>query len=253
MFVFCGLGNPGGQYALNRHNVGFLAADVIHKRHNFPAWRNKFQADLSEGRIGSEKVLLVKPQTYMNKSGDALRALVQFYKLKPKQILVVYDELDLAPGKIRLKVGGGHGGHNGIRSIAQHISPDFRRLRIGIGHPGSKDAVTPWVLGDFSKAEREFMGPVLDAISENLDLLIAGDDGSFSNKIHLSTGHLLPNVPGRGAHKGNAQKADEKDRLKSTKSQSEASTQEPASQPNTQSATPASALAEGLMNLFKRS
>lgn len=195
MFVFCGLGNPGPDYALNRHNVGFLAAETIHRRHHLAPWKSKFQSELSEGQIAGEKVLLVKPQTFMNNSGQALANLVRFYKLKPEQILIAYDELDLAPGKTHLKTGGGHGGHNGIRSAMQHIGGNFRRLRIGIGHPGHKDAVTPWVLGDFSKAERGWMGPLLEAISNHIDLLIAGDDGGFGNKVHLATVDLLPQLP----------------------------------------------------------
>lgn len=245
MFVFCGLGNPGKDYALNRHNIGFLAAETLHRRHGFSPWKSKFQSELSEGRIGSEKVLLVKPQTYMNNSGQALSSIQQFYKLKPEQILIAYDELDLAPGKTRLKTGGGHGGHNGIRSAMQHIGVNFRRLRIGIGHPGHKDAVTAWVLGDFSKAEREWMGPLLEAISDHADLLIAKNDSEFSNKVHLATADLLP--------------ADKKKEPKSNTDPAPFS-QAPSSQKPTVAATtqrkdkPASttgtALGDGLMKLF---
>ena len=186
MLVFAGLGNPGERYARQRHNVGFMAADAIHRRHSFSPWTKKFQALVSEGRLGSEKVLLVKPQTWMNLSGQAVGEALRFYKLEPADVTVFYDELDLAPGKVRVKRAGGAGGHNGIRSLDGHLGQDYRRVRIGIGHPGIKEMVQPHVLGDFAKADHEWLDPLLDALADNADLLAKGDDNGFMNKISLA-------------------------------------------------------------------
>lgn len=184
MLLIAGLGNPGAQYQNHRHNVGFMAVDAMHRRHSFPAWRKKFQALVAEGHIDGGRVLLLKPATYMNESGRAVREAAQFYKLLPRDILVVYDELDLAPGKIRMKQGGGHSGHNGLRSLHAHLGDGYRRLRIGIGHPGDKARVTKWVLGDFAKADRTWLDPLIEAIAEAAPVLVTGSDASFANKVH---------------------------------------------------------------------
>jgi PTH1 family peptidyl-tRNA hydrolase len=186
MLLFAGLGNPGAKYAGNRHNVGFMAADAIARRHSFSPWSRKFQAEIAEGRIGGEKVLLVKPQTFMNLSGQAVGEALRFYKLDPSVVTVFYDEIDLAAGKLRVKRGGGSGGHNGIRSIDQHIGKDYRRVRIGVGHPGVKEMVHGHVLGDFSKADREWLDVLLDAIADQAGLLAAGDESSFMNRVTLT-------------------------------------------------------------------
>lgn len=186
MLLLAGLGNPGRQYAQNRHNIGFMAADEIARRHGFGPWRGKFQAEVADGTLGGVKVLLMKPTTFMNESGRAVGEAMRFYKLEPADVLVMHDELDLAPGKFRLKVGGGHGGNNGIRSISNHIGAEFRRLRIGIGHPGRKDLVHRYVLHDFAKADAEWVEPLLDAFADNADLLAKGQDSSFANKVHLA-------------------------------------------------------------------
>ena len=186
MLLFAGLGNPGAKYAGHRHNVGFMAADAIHRRHSFPPWTKKFQALLAEGRIGGEKVMLVKPQSFMNLSGQSIGEALRFFKLENSALTVFYDELDLAPGKVRVKTGGGAGGHNGIRSIDGHVGRDYRRVRIGIGHPGVKEMVTPHVLGDFAKADREWLEPMLEAIADNAEMLVRGDDSGFMNRLALA-------------------------------------------------------------------
>ncbi|MCO5080098.1 MAG: aminoacyl-tRNA hydrolase [Rhizobiaceae bacterium] len=186
MLLFAGLGNPGGKYQNNRHNVGFMAADAIARRHDFLPWSKKFQGLVAEGTIGGEKILLIKPQTFMNLSGQSVGEAMRFYKLQPGDVTVFYDELDLLAGKVRVKVGGGAGGHNGIRSLDQHIGNPYRRVRIGIGHPGVKELVHGHVLGDFAKADAEWLDPLLDAIAENADKLAKGDDSGFMNKVSLA-------------------------------------------------------------------
>jgi peptidyl-tRNA hydrolase, PTH1 family len=185
MQLWAGLGNPGAQYALNRHNVGFMAADAIAEVHGFAAWAKKFQGWLSEGRIGGEKVLLLKPATFMNESGRAIGEAMRFYKLAPKDVTVLYDELDLAPMKVRVRRGGGTAGHNGIRSTAAHIGPDFRRVRIGIGHPGHKDRVTGHVLGNYAKAEMDDLADLLGAIAAEAEWLAKSDDERFMSDVAL--------------------------------------------------------------------
>jgi PTH1 family peptidyl-tRNA hydrolase len=186
MLLFAGLGNPGAQYANNRHNVGFMAAEAIARRHDFSPWSKKFQGLVAEGRIGGEKIILLKPQTFMNLSGQSVGEALRFYKLTPSDLTVFYDELDLAAGKVRVKVGGGAGGHNGIRSIDQHSGQNYRRVRIGIGHPGAKAMVHGHVLGDFAKADREWLEVLLDAIADNSDLIAKGDDSGFMNRVTLA-------------------------------------------------------------------
>jgi PTH1 family peptidyl-tRNA hydrolase len=186
MHILVGLGNPGARYAMNRHNIGFMAADAIAARWRFAPWRHRFQADTAEGTLGGDKVLLMKPQTYMNESGQAVAAAARFYKVDAGAIAVFHDELDLAPGKLRVKVGGGNAGHNGLRSLTAHLGPDFKRVRMGIGHPGDKRFVEPHVLSDFAKADRDWVTVLIGAVADNAPLLVAGDDAGFQNKVHLA-------------------------------------------------------------------
>jgi len=183
MLLVVGLGNPGASYARNRHNIGFMAADEIVRRHSFSPFRSKFQGELSEGKIGLKKVLVFKPQTYMNESGRAVKELVSFYKISPQDIFVIHDELDLAPGKIRIKHGGGHAGHNGLRSLHAHVGPDYARLRLGIGHPGDKNQVSNYVLKDFGKADQEWLMPLVDAVADNIDYVLANKDADFTTRV----------------------------------------------------------------------
>lgn len=183
MKLLAGLGNPGGEYARHRHNAGFLAADAIASEHSFGPWRSRFQGQASEGRLGSESCLLLKPMTYMNESGRAVGEAMRFYKLTPADVIVFYDELDLAPGRLRVKTGGGAAGHNGIRSIASHIGENFRRVRIGIGRPGDKARVQGYVLHDFSKADEKWLTPLLDAIARSAPLIAAGNEANFMNDV----------------------------------------------------------------------
>lgn len=187
MLLIVGLGNPGSQYALNRHNIGFMAADAIHRRHGFGPWRSRFQAQVSEGTLSGRKALLMKPQTYMNESGRAVAEAARFHKIPNADIIVLHDELDLPPGKVRMKVGGGSGGHNGLRSITAHMGDDYRRLRLGIGHPGAKELVHGYVLHDFARPDGEWINPLLDAIAENAALLADGKDSTFGNRLHRAT------------------------------------------------------------------
>jgi len=186
MLLFAGLGNPGAKYANNRHNVGFMAADAIARRHSFSPWSKKFQGLICEGTLGGEKIVLIKPQTFMNLSGQSVGEALRFYKLESSALTVFYDEIDLAEGKVRIKTGGGAGGHNGIRSIDGHIGNTYRRVRIGVGHPGVKEMVQHHVLGDFDKADREWLEPLLDAIGDNADMIVKGDESGFMNKLSLA-------------------------------------------------------------------
>jgi PTH1 family peptidyl-tRNA hydrolase len=185
MQIWAGLGNPGAQYALQRHNVGFMAADIIADAHGFGSWSKKFRSLVAEGRIGREKVLLLKPQTFMNDSGDAVQKALHFYKLGLDSLTVFHDELDLAPMKVKVKIGGGTAGHNGLRSIDAHLGPEFRRVRIGIGHPGpgQKEKVTPHVLGNYSKAELQLLPDLLAAIADEAEWLAKGDDARFMSEV----------------------------------------------------------------------
>ncbi|WP_293575557.1 aminoacyl-tRNA hydrolase [Phaeobacter sp.] len=185
MKLFVGLGNPGAKYAGNRHNIGFMALDQIASDHGFSPWKSKFQAQLCEGQMAGEKVLLLKPQTFMNLSGQSVGEAMRFYKLTPDAVTVLHDELDLAPGKARVKQGGGHAGHNGLRSIHSHIGADYGRVRLGIGHPGHKDAVAGYVLRDFAKAEEAWLDDLLRGISDGAPYLAKGDGGKFMNAVAL--------------------------------------------------------------------
>ena len=188
MLLMVGLGNPGPDYAGHRHNIGFMAVDAIAEAYGFGAWRSKFASRISEGQLGGSKVMLQKPDTFMNRSGLAVAQAAHFYKLTLDDLLILHDELDLAPGKLRIKEGGGVAGHNGLRSIAQSIGTrDFKRVRFGIGHPGDKAKVTGHVLGNFSKADKAWLGPLLDAFVAAAPLLAAGDDAGCMNKIALLT------------------------------------------------------------------
>lgn len=186
MRLIVGLGNPGSKYAKNRHNVGFMAVEEIAAHHNFPPFKKKFNGLFTEGVIDGEKTGLLLPQTFMNKSGDSVIAAMSFFKLHPEDIYVLYDELDLAPGKVRVKKGGGNGGHNGIRSMESHLGKDFFRVRIGIDHPGHKERVHAHVLGDFAKADQDWLAPLLDEIARNAGYLAKGDGPNFMNKLALA-------------------------------------------------------------------
>ena len=186
MRLVVGLGNPGTQHVGNRHNIGFMAVQEIARRHGIGPWRRRFQGVAAEGPIGAERVLLLLPGTYMNESGRAVGEAAHFYKLALSDIVVLHDEVDLPPGKVRVKAGGGIAGHNGLRSISAHVGNDYRRVRIGIGHPGAKEMVHGHVLGDFSKAEREWVDALAGVIADNAGLLAKGDDATFQNKVHLA-------------------------------------------------------------------
>lgn len=195
MKLFVGLGNPGAKYAGNRHNIGFMALDQIASDHSFAPWRKKFQGQLSEGRLGREKVILLKPETFMNLSGQSVGEAMRFFKLAPADITVFHDELDLVPGKCRVKMGGGHAGHNGLRSIHQHIGAEYQRVRLGIGHPGHKDRVAAYVLHDFSKADEAWLDDVLRGIGDGAPHLADGDAARFMNAVALRVVPARPASP----------------------------------------------------------
>ena len=186
MRLFVGLGNPGAKYAHNRHNIGFMAVNEIARRHGFASWRRRFQGETAEGALDHEKVILLKPTTYMNDSGRAVQEAANFFKLSAGEITVFQDELELPPAKVRVKVGGGIAGHNGLRSISSHIGNDYRRVRLGIGHPGVKELVHPYVLSDFAKDEGAWVTALCEAVAENAGLLATDRDSAFQNKVHLA-------------------------------------------------------------------
>jgi PTH1 family peptidyl-tRNA hydrolase len=206
MKLWVGLGNPGPKYAGNRHNIGWMAVERIAEDNGFAPWRSKFQGQLSEGKLGSEKVLLLRPETFMNLSGQSVGEAMRFYKLTPEDVTVFHDELDLAPGKVRVKQGGGHAGHNGLRSLHQHIGADYARVRLGIGHPGHKDRVASYVLSDFAKADQEWLDDVLRGVSDGAPDLAAGDTGKFLNAVAR---RVAPPRSGEG-QKGKVDQAEEK-------------------------------------------
>ena len=185
MKLFVGLGNPGAKYAGNRHNIGFMALDRIASDHGFPAWRGKFQGAMTEGRLGSEKIALLKPETFMNNSGQSVGEALRFFKLDAGDIWVFHDEIDLAPGKLRVKQGGGHAGHNGLRSLHAHVGDGYGRIRMGVGHPGHKDAVPHYVLRDFTKADQNWLYDMLRGVSDGSAHLAEGDTGRFQNAVAL--------------------------------------------------------------------
>jgi PTH1 family peptidyl-tRNA hydrolase len=186
MLLLVGLGNPGTRHAGNRHNIGFMVVDAIARRHGIGPWRRRFQGASAEGVIEGARVLLLKPETYMNDSGRAVAEAQHFYKLGLGHLAVVHDEIDLPPGKVRLKTGGGTAGHNGLRSISAHVGNDYRRVRIGVGHPGIKDLVHMYVLNDFPKSEHAWVETLCETIADNAALLVRGEDASFQNKVHLT-------------------------------------------------------------------
>ena len=186
MLLLVGLGNPGARYVGNRHNIGFMAVQEIAKRHRIGPWRRRFQGVACEGPLGGERALLLLPGTYMNESGRAVAEAVHFYKLLPADVIVFHDEIDLPPGKVRVKVGGGVAGHNGLRSISEHIGNDYRRVRIGVGHPGNKDLVQHYVLSDFAKSDRGWVEALIGILADDAGLLAQGKDASFQNKVHLA-------------------------------------------------------------------
>lgn len=199
MMIIAGLGNPGRQYAGNRHNIGFMAVDQIQRLPGFSPWSKKFKAEISEGELAGDKVLLMKPQTFMNLSGEAVGEAMRFYKLGPQNIVAIYDELDLPSGKARIKVGGGHGGHNGVKSLDAHCGKEYRRLRLGIGHPGAKELVHNHVLGDFAKADSSWLEPLLETLAANADLLVKGEDSQLMNKLALAVGGKPDDAPAKPA------------------------------------------------------
>ncbi|MXU64426.1 aminoacyl-tRNA hydrolase [Oceanomicrobium pacificus] len=217
MKLMVGLGNPGGKYEGNRHNVGYMAVDRIAEDHGFAPWRAKFQGLVSEGRLGREKVLLLKPTTFMNLSGQSVGEAMRFYKLGPDEVIVLHDELDLAPGKCRVKTGGGHAGHNGLRSIHQHVSDAYTRVRIGVGHPGRKELVSAWVLQDFTKADQAWLDDLLRGISDGAPDLAEGDGGRFMNAVARRLAPARPSTGGKpdkadtGAHEPRGEKRLSKD------------------------------------------
>lgn len=212
--LLVGLGNPGAKYARHRHNVGFMAVDAIADKYNFSPARQKFQGEIREGFLetaeGRKKALILKPSTFMNDSGRSVRAACDFFKFDPSDVIVFYDELDLAPGKLRVKTGGGAAGHNGIRSIDAHIGNDFRRVRIGIGHPGAKSKVTGHVLGDFAKADQQWLSPLLDAIARSAPYLLV-DDQRFASDVAQQLAPLRDNATKEKTAQRSPTKPDQKE------------------------------------------
>ncbi len=196
MRLIVGLGNPGARYARNRHNVGFMAVEAIARRHGFPVFRGRFKGELSEGTIAGERRLLLRPQTFMNASGESVLAAMSFYKIAPGDIVVIHDELDLRPGKVRVKRGGGSAGHNGLRSIDAMIGADYWRVRIGIGHPGIKELVHPYVLQNFPPEEMRFTEKLVDAVAETMPLLLGSAPDAFMSEVAQLCPAPEPAVPG---------------------------------------------------------
>ncbi|NVN87874.1 MAG: aminoacyl-tRNA hydrolase [Rhodopseudomonas sp.] len=186
MRLFVGLGNPGAKYQGNRHNIGFMVIDEIARRHGFSPWRRRFQGETADGSLDGERVTLLKPLTYMNESGRAVQEAASFFKLELGDITVFHDEIELPDAKLRVKVGGGIAGHNGLRSISAHVGNDYRRVRLGVGHPGVKELVHGHVLNDFAKSERPWVEALVEAVAVNAGLLVAGRDSTFANKVHLA-------------------------------------------------------------------
>jgi PTH1 family peptidyl-tRNA hydrolase len=198
MKLIVGLGNPGAKYARNRHNIGFMALDRIAEDYGFSPWKTKHQGLVSEGRFGSERAVLLKPETFMNLSGQSVQAAMRFYKIDPTDVIVLHDEIDLAPAKVKCKTGGGHAGHNGLRSIHAHIGPDYDRVRLGVGHPGHKDAVPGYVLRDFAKADENWLDDVLRGISDGAPELARGNTSKFMNAVAM---RVSPPRSGTGTKK----------------------------------------------------
>lgn len=231
MKLIVGLGNPGPKYARNRHNIGFMAVDQIAADHGFGPWKSKFQGVISEGRFGSDRAVLLKPETFMNNSGQSVQAAVRYYKMEAQDVIVLHDEIDLAPGKVKCKSGGGHAGHNGLRSVHAHIGPEYGRVRLGVGHPGHKDAVPGYVLRDFPKADEDWLDDVLRGIGDGAPHLAAGETGKFMNAVAL---RVNPPRSGTGA-KGPAR-----------------TTKEPSAKTETPKAAPAEEQKSALQRLMER-
>ena len=208
MQIFVGLGNPGGKYAQTRHNIGFMAVDRIAEDNGFGPWKAKFQGQVTEGRLGGDKVLLLKPETFMNLSGQSVGEAMRFYKLTPEDVTVFHDELDLAPGKVKLKTGGGHAGHNGLRSIHAHIGEAYHRVRLGIGHPGRKELVSGYVLHDFARADAEWLDDLMRGLADGAPYLAVGDRSRFQNAIAQRMGTGKPEKPAPKPKAEAAPKAD---------------------------------------------
>ena len=223
-----GLGNPGAKYAGNRHNIGFVAVDRAADDHGFGAWRTKFQGSIAEGRLGGKRITLLKPATFMNESGRSVGEAVRFLKIDPCDVIVIHDELDLAPGKCRIKMGGGHAGHNGLRSIHAHIGADYARVRLGIGHPGHKDRVSGYVLHDFAKADNDWLSKLLEGLSDGLAKLVQGDDAGFQNAVALRTNPPRPSSGNKAPHAARAaSKAQQNAREKAQKALADAPPESP--------------------------
>jgi len=186
MLLFVGLGNPGSDYARNRHNIGFVVLEEIARRHDFRSWRRGFLGEYAEGVLGHKKVVLLRPHTFMNESGRSVQEALHYFKLDQREVTVFHDEIELPPARVRVKLGGGIAGHNGLRSISEHVGNDYRRVRIGIGHPGVKDLVHGYVLNDFAKSDRPWVAALIDTIADNAEFLARGEDASFQNKVHLT-------------------------------------------------------------------
>ncbi|MEO9651462.1 MAG: aminoacyl-tRNA hydrolase [Roseobacter sp.] len=201
MILFIGLGNPGPKYSGNRHNIGFMALDRIAQDYDFAPWKAKHQGRISDGRFGSERAVLLQPETYMNNSGQSVQAAMRFYKVDPADVIVLHDEIDLAPGKVKYKTGGGHAGHNGLRSIHAHIGPDYARVRLGVGHPGHKDRVPSYVLSDFAKADQSWLDDVLRGVSDGAPFLAQDDPAKFSNAVALRVSPARPSTGKRNTEK----------------------------------------------------
>ncbi|QUJ75389.1 aminoacyl-tRNA hydrolase [Sulfitobacter albidus] len=195
MKLIVGLGNPGAKYARHRHNIGFMALDRIAADHGFAPWKGKHQGSISEGRFGADRCALLKPETFMNRSGDSVQAAAAFFKIGPEDIIVLHDEIDLAPGKVKFKQGGGHAGHNGLRSIHGHLGAEYARVRLGVGHPGHKDRVPGYVLHDFAKADEDWLDDVLRGVSDGAPHLAAGDGAKFMNAVAQ---RIAPSRPSTG-------------------------------------------------------
>ena len=197
MLLLVGLGNPGPGHAKNRHNVGYMAVDEVVRRHSFGPWRRRFHGSVSEGRLAGRRVIVLKPETYMNRSGQSVATALRYYRLEPEKTIVIHDEIDLPPGKVRVKKGGGNAGHKGLRSIDSHVGRDYRRVRIGVGHPGVPDVVGDYVLHDFSKADQTWVEETTAAIADAIEVLALGDLPGFMNKVSLATQPPKPPKPKR--------------------------------------------------------
>lgn len=211
MKLIVGLGNPGAKYARNRHNIGFMAVERMAADHDFAPWKGKHQGSITEGRFGATRAVLLRPETFMNKSGDSVAAAMRFYKIAPQDVIVLHDELDLAPGKVKFKMGGGHAGHNGLRSIHNHLGPDYGRVRLGIGHPGHKDRVAAYVLSDFAKAEADWLDDVMRGVSDGAPYLADGDAAKFMNAVSLRTAPPRPSTGTKGPAKTTRENAPEQE------------------------------------------